>query len=167
MNSRNYRITGFLNLWIAAILVIPAAATAEQVPAYEAREESKEIGFRLPDLGQIQECETLEGQQEICGTWTWDRKAQAFNATWQNGATAVLKVEKMEGGEIVLMRRDLSGPSVGLSVRYFGFNAGSTIEGDVAIQLLKGTILGGSPGSPSGGTWHARSHFLLDLGQSE
>ncbi len=148
-------------------LLTPCASTAEPASTSEAQEESKELGFRLLDLGQIQECETLEGSQEICGTWAWDRKTQAFNATWQNGVTAELKVEKMESGEIVLLRRNLSGPFVGSSVRYFGFNAGSTIEGDVAVQLLKGTIIGGSPGSPSGGTWHARSHFLLDLGQPE
>lgn len=131
-------------------------------------EEPKELVHRQLDLGPLQQvCEMAEGegQKEICGTWLWDLKAQAFNATWQNGAKAVLKVEKMSDGEIVLTRRDLSGTSEGLTARYVGRNAGDAIEGDVPIQLLAGTVTWEFNGSTSTGTWRARSPFFLGLGE--
>ena len=124
---------------------------------------ASKLPYKLFDLGQWQECESRQGQKEICGAWNWDSEAQAFHADWPNGAKALVKVEKMGGGEIILLRRDLSGPSAGSVAHYTGHHAGGDIEGDVVLQLLEGTVAWESHDATSKGTWRVRSHDYLDL----
>ncbi len=56
----------------------------------------------------MQVCEKNVKVKESCGTWSWNRTTQQFEATWQDGTHSILQVEKMSGGEIVLLRRDPS-----------------------------------------------------------
>ena len=125
------------------------------------------LPYKLLDLGYWQECESRHGQEEICGTWTWDAQAQAFTARWQDGVVALVKVEKMEGGEIILLRRDLSGSSEGSGARYTGHSKGGDFEGDTVIQLLEGTVVWDSSAAASKATWHARVYnSYLELGEA-
>ena len=160
MNVKNDWPTKFFG---AIVVIVWVIFIATQVPAQELRVPAKRP-HKLLDLGQMQVCESGKAEKEICGTWTWDFKAQAFNARSQDGVTATLKVEKIGGGQIVLIRRDLSGPSAGLVARYTAHQTGEEFEGDVPVQLLQGTVTWESHGSTSNGTWRARAHYYLDLG---
>ena len=75
----------------------------------------------------LRECETYTS--EICGTWTLE--GDHFNADWDNGATATIKVEKWDTTGVVLTRYDSTGSSAGLSARYEGQLNGNTIENGV------------------------------------
>lgn len=124
-----------------------------------------ELPYALLDLGQWQVCEIRE--REICGSWGWDRKAQQFNATWENGGRAVLKVEKLGDGEIILSRADHAGSLKGLTARYVGRNAGTDMEGDVGVQLIAGEVTWAGRGNITRGTWRARSYYWVDLGEDD
>lgn len=128
-------------------------------------EEPKELSYRIMELGHLEECEIPEGGKELCGSWSWNRKTQKFDAEWANGAKGELAVEKMNNGELVLLRRDLSGPTAGLTARYSGQNAGNEITGDVVQALLKGTVTWEYHQTTTKGTWQAKSDYMLDLGE--
>lgn len=115
-------------------------------------EEPTDLKNRLLDLGQIQVCE--KGEAELCGTWSWNRGQQQFDATYAGGATATLKVERMSGGEIVL---------TGNNGRYVGHDGGTEMLGDVAHQILEGTVTWTRNGVTTEGTWRGLSSYLLDL----
>jgi hypothetical protein len=85
-----------------------------------------------PDAGSsvpqsLQECETYTS--EICGTWT--RMGDRFNAQWNNGASAMLNVERWDNGAVVLTRQDTQGSSAGLTARYEGRLIGNHVDGSV------------------------------------
>ncbi len=100
-----------------------------------------------PDAGSsvpqsLQECETYTS--EICGTWT--RMGDQFNAQWDNGASAMLYVERWDNGAVVLTRHDTVGSSAGLTARYEGRCTGNHVEGTVTWTWN---------GSTWSGTWSA------------
>jgi hypothetical protein len=91
----------------------------------------------------LNECETYTS--EICGTWTLE--GDHFNAKWENGATAILKVQNWDANQVVLNRYDSEGASSGLSARYEGKINGNTIE--------DGSVTWTWQGSTWSGTWNA------------
>jgi hypothetical protein len=100
-----------------------------------------------PDAGSsvpqsLQECETYTS--EICGTWT--RMGDQFNAQWDNGASAMLNVERWDNGAVVLTRHDTEGSSAGLTARYEGRCTGNHVDGTVTWTWN---------GSTWSGTWSA------------
>ena len=106
-------------------------------------------GYQRPTQGQPQsqswnECESYE--TEICGTWTWDPSQNAFAALWQNGATALVRVESNAGGQTVLTRYDTAPASAGFAARYVGTWSGNTISGGVTWSWQ---------GRSWSGTWRA------------
>jgi hypothetical protein len=122
-------------------------------------EEPKKFEHRLLDLGQWQECEQKARQNEICGSWSWNRQKRHFEALWQDGSVGILEVKKIGGGEIILIRRD----SNNLTARYVGRDAGTEMVGDVALQVIEGTATWKSKGREYEGTWRALSPSSLDL----
>jgi hypothetical protein len=120
-----------------------------------------ELPYALLDLGQWQVCEDRE--TEICGSWDWDRKRQRFNATWSDSTSAVLKVEALGDGEIILSCVDCGQQSTGRKARYVGRNAGTDFDGDVAVQLIAGEVTWTEGGKQGRGTWRARSYYWIDL----
>jgi len=91
----------------------------------------------------LRECETYTS--EICGTWTLE--GDHFNAEWDNGAIAVLKVQSWDTKNVIITRYDSEGASAGLSARYEGQISGNTIE--------DGTVTWTWKGSTWSGTWKA------------
>ncbi|MBA3237670.1 MAG: FecR domain-containing protein [Parachlamydiaceae bacterium] len=130
-------------------------------------EEPKDLSFRRLDLGYMQQCESTSGLEEICGTWSWNKATQRFDAAWNNGEKAVLKVEKMSDGEIVLTRDDEKKNSTIRTARYVGHNEGVQSLGDVIFQLIKGTVSWEKDGVKTEGAWHATSSQFLDLGKKQ
>lgn len=105
------------------------------------------VNTMLPDTGSsvpqsLQECEAYTS--EICGTWT--RMDDHFNAQWDNGASAVLYVERWDKGAVVFTRQDTKGSSAGLTARYEGRCMGNHAEGTVTWTWN---------GSKWSGTWSA------------
>jgi hypothetical protein len=91
-------------------------------------------GYARPGGGQGQsqswnECETSD--REVCGTWTWDQAQGAFVASWQNGATAIIRVESNSGGQIVLNRYETAPQAAGFTARYVGTWNGNVVSGQV------------------------------------
>lgn len=137
------------------------------VGAPSSLEEPKDLSFRILELGQMQECESASGLEEICGTWSWNKGTQRFDAAWNNGDKAFLKVEKMSDGEIVLTRNDKSNSSTRKTARYVGHDEGVQVFGDVIFQLIKGTVIWEKDGVKTEGAWHATSSYSLDLGKKQ
>jgi hypothetical protein len=126
-------------------------------------EEPKELHYRLLELGQMQECETPEGKKETCGTWSWNREKQQYDATWGDGTKGVLKVQQMSDGKLILNRQDeLKGSSV-LTAEYTGHDAGTKMIGDVAFQQLEGTVIWHDQGERIQGNWNATSSYFFNL----
>ncbi|MBI4704823.1 MAG: hypothetical protein HY744_27280 [Deltaproteobacteria bacterium] len=94
--------------------------------------------------GTWRECET--STRQICGTWEWNGK-DGFRATWENGASAAIHLDKDDGSTVVLTRRDAAGASAGLAATYTGTRSGSTISGSVTWTWK---------GKTTTGTWLTR-----------
>lgn len=128
--------------------------------------EPKELKYRILDLGTMEVCETLEGNStENCGSWQWNKEKQYFEATWQNGEKSHITVEKMNEGKIIFNREDIEGPNKGLVLIYIGHDQGTEIQGDVAIQILGGSITSKNQEKITKGTWRARSSYFLNLNE--
>jgi hypothetical protein len=82
---------------------------------------------------------------QVCGTWTLE--GDHYNAQWENGASATIKVEKWGTTGVVLTRYDSTGSSAGLSGRYEGQLSGNTIQNGVLTYTYKGFT--------GSGTWNA------------
>jgi FecR protein len=87
----------------------------------------------------IRECETYQGT--ICGTWTL--RGNQFDAVWQNGAGAMVTIERFDRNAVVLMRRDTNSD---FTARYTGRVSGNRIDGSVTWT---------SQGRSWSGTWNA------------
>lgn len=61
------------------------------------------------------------------------------SATGKDDTRAEITTEKLGGGEIVLVRRDVAGPKTGLTARCVGRDGGHEFRGDVAHSILGGT----------------------------
>jgi hypothetical protein len=88
----------------------------------------------------IRECETYQGA--ICGTWTL--QGNQFQAAWENGAKAMLTIERFDSGAVVIIRRDTNSD---FTARYTGQLSGNRIE--------RGTVTWTSQGQSWSGTWTA------------
>lgn len=98
-------------------------------------------GQMAPSIPQsLRECETYTS--EICGTWTLE--GDHFNANWDNGATATIKVEQWDTTGVVLTRYDSTGSSAGLSARYEGQLNGSIIDNGVVTWTWNGNTWSGT-----------------------
>jgi len=64
------------------------------------------------------ECE--DSSVRICGTWTYNDFNQTFNAVWDNGAQATLKLTKFDSQGVRIRRNDQAGASKGLQAEYTG-----------------------------------------------
>jgi hypothetical protein len=93
--------------------------------------------------GSLQECET--STSKICGTWTLE--GDHYNAKWEQGSIAAVKVESWGTSGVVLTRNDYGGASSGASARYEGQLSGNTIQHGVVTWTYKG--------STWSGTWNA------------
>ncbi len=91
----------------------------------------------------LQECETYTS--EICGRWNLE--GDHYIAEWDNGATAVLNIERCSPTDIVLTRYDSAGSSAGLSARYEGQISGNAIR--------NGRVTWSWNGNTWSGTWEA------------
>ena len=92
----------------------------------------------------LHECEG----SDLCewkGTWTLE--GDHYNAQWENGALATIKIEKWGTTGVVLTRYDSTGSSAGLSARYEGQLSGNTIQNGVETYTYKGFT--------GSGTWNA------------
>jgi hypothetical protein len=56
----------------------------------------------------------------ISGIWRLNPNTRQFQASWQNGAQATLRLEQLNAQQVVVTRYDQSGSSAGLSARYVG-----------------------------------------------
>jgi hypothetical protein len=79
-------------------------------------------------------------------TWTWNASKKFFVGRWNNGAVAILKVEKLDKTQVILTRRDPQGASAGLEARYVGSRNGKSFQGTVEWTWR---------GVRSQGTWKA------------
>jgi hypothetical protein len=73
----------------------------------------------------VRSCETSR-YGTFCGTWVWN--GEYFDASWENGATAKLMVERFDENLVILTREDDAGESMGLTARYEGNPNGNAIE---------------------------------------
>jgi hypothetical protein len=82
-----------------------------------------------PDLpATIRECETY--RVEICGTW--QRQGDHYAATWPDGATAVMMVQRFSATEIVVGRADY-GKNLDFVATYSGTISGRAASGQVTF----------------------------------
>jgi hypothetical protein len=92
----------------------------------------------------INECETNNAR--ICGTWTLS--GGQYNAVWSQGTQAVITVVRFDADSVVFTRKDVAGPSVGITARY---SAGQNLAGTIRNALVRWT----SGATTFGGTWDA------------
>jgi hypothetical protein len=79
------------------------------------------------------------------GTWTWN--GQDFNASWDNGATAILTVRRFSQDSVVIDRADTQGsPSSGMMAVYTGqiSSAGNSIVNGAVTWTHRGASVTGS-----------------------
>jgi|GEM_PF-1702006 len=69
------------------------------------------------------------GTSTIRGTWDWDAARKLYNARWENGATAIIRVDSIDGSRAVMTRTDTGTP--GFTARYVGTRQGNTFSGEV------------------------------------
>jgi hypothetical protein len=83
----------------------------------------------------LHECEG----SDLCewkGTWTLE--GDHYNAQWENGALATIKIEKWDATGVILTRYDYAGTGAGFSGRYEGQLSGNTIRNGVLTYTYKG-----------------------------
>jgi hypothetical protein len=90
----------------------------------------------------LRECET-DGQ-ETCGTWT--AAGDHFDARWDDGTTAVVRVVRFDADTVVLARED-TGATAGLTATYTGHVT------DLGFEA--GTVTWTRSGRSWSGTWSA------------
>lgn len=78
--------------------------------------QSSDVPLEPPRIWK--ECE--DSNVRICGTWTYNADNETFEAKWDNGARATLKLRKFDGKEVKITRNDMSGASKGLQAHYTG-----------------------------------------------
>ncbi len=87
-------------------------------------------GVPLEPPGIWKECE--DSNVRICGTWMYHQESGNFEAKWDNGAAATLKLGKFDGKEVRITRNDQSGASKGLQAVYTGrITATGIVDGKV------------------------------------
>jgi hypothetical protein len=93
------------------------------------------------------------------GTWTWN--GHGYNASWTNGALAVLTVQSFTPNSVVINRTDLSGSVsfgvVGVYTGQISSNGNSIVNG-----VLNWTFQGNSFTEAWTGSWALQSVALLD-----
>jgi hypothetical protein len=107
------------------------------------REQQSEGVSSISPPASLQECETYTS--EICGRWTLE--GDHYIAEWDNGATALLNIERCSPTDIVLTRYDSGGSSAGLSARYVAQISGNAIR--------NGRVTWTWNGNTWSGTWEA------------
>ncbi len=107
------------------------------------REQQSEGVSSISPPAILQECETYTS--EICGRWTLE--GDHYIAEWDNGATALLNIERCSPTDIVLTRYDSGGSSAGLSARYEGQISGNAVR--------NGRVTWTWNGNSWSGTWEA------------
>ena len=101
------------------------------------------VSTALADLpaGSWKATENFGGKVE--GTWIFNPATRSFQARWRNGSDAILQLQSYDGQQIVITRRDASGPTAGLNVRYEGRATAQGFAGQVlwtwADQARRGT----------------------------
>jgi TonB family protein len=94
----------------AAVSIVPsprqetAAVPAQSVPA-----------VKMPPV--IRECDELMKVAK-CGTWTWNKKEDHYDARWPDGSTGVITVSATDPAGFV--RVDVAGPTLGVFAMYMG-----------------------------------------------
>jgi hypothetical protein len=92
-----------------------------------------------------------ETEGPFSGVWTWN--GSGYNATWNNGAIAILTVSSFTSASVVINRTDTSASvSAGLTAVYTGkisSGGNSIVNGSVTWTWA------GVPGYPATGTWTA------------
>ncbi len=102
-------------------------------------------GSRVSVPRGFRECET-SGTETICGTWVV--QGNTINARWENGAAAVLTIERWDSDGVVITRYDPEGASAGLSAHYEG-------KLDAYNNIVDGRVTWDWKGSSWSGTWDA------------
>ena len=82
-----------------------------------------------PPAGVWDESESYGGA--IRGTWNFSPATRSFQARWNNGSDAILRLEHYDENQIVITRVESSGPSSGLNVRYEGQRCNGGYSGQV------------------------------------
>lgn len=70
--------------------------------------------------------QTETGTSTIRGTWDWDAARKLYNARWENGATAIIRVDSIDGSRAVMTRTDTGTP--GFTARYVGTRRGNLLS---------------------------------------
>lgn len=97
--------------------------------------------FRPPAV--IDACET--NTATVCGTWTLSGDT-AYDAEWQQGSRAVIRIERFTEDTVVLVRQDKPGStSAGMTAVYRG-----RVDGDV---VASGEVTWTIDGQTFSGTW--------------
>lgn len=89
----------------------------------------------------IDTCETNTGT--VCGTWTL-RGDTAYDAEWQQGASAVIRIERFTEDTVVLVRTDKpNSTSAGMTAVYRGrVRRDAVVDGQVTWTLQGRTFSG-------------------------
>ena len=91
------------------------------------------IFIPILSVGQIYQLGTewYETEGGVKGIWKRRGNTNIFDATWENGAVAVLEME-LNNNTVKIKRKDTAGPSAGWEITYEGtFSAdGKTVEGN-------------------------------------
>ncbi len=90
----------------------------------------------------INACETRTAT--LCSTWTYSNGQ--YNAQWQQGSQAVIRVERFDADSVRFARQDPSGSSAGLTAVYRG------ARGTAGVQ--NGVVTWTQNGSSFSGTWY-------------
>lgn len=92
----------------------------------------------------MKECEGVGAM--ACGTWT--RQGNQFQASWENGAKAMLVIEQFDNNQVIITRNDTADSfSKNLSARYTGKLSGNSI--------VDGKVTWTQNGRTWSGTWSA------------
>lgn len=93
----------------------------------------------------IDACESNTGT--VCGVWTLSGDT-AYDAEWQQGSRAVLRIERFDEDTVVLIRRDTpNSTSAGMTAVYRG-----RVDGDA---VASGQVTWTIQGQTFSGTWFA------------
>ncbi len=87
------------------------------------------VSAETPPAGVWNAIESFGGP--IYSRWTFQPATGSFQARWNNGNQATLKLEAFDPQRIVVTRYDANGPTAGLRVRYEGLRSENGYKGDV------------------------------------
>jgi hypothetical protein len=93
-----------------------------------------------------------ETEGPFTGTWRWN--GASYNASWSNGATAVIRVVSFTPTSVTFNRQDSSGATVGLMAAYNGaVTSAADRNGSVVTNGTVTWTWPGHAGYPKSGAW--------------